>query len=129
MPTEITSLKNATPAGDSNTTNEMVIEKMNTYQRTFFIVAGSLLALLLLIAVAGPSGGHHLQSSANEIATDAVALADYQADSAILALSKDIFGLGAVTENFEGFCSCHCENCSCTGSVTFCSCAFYNKYC
>jgi len=104
MPTENTSLKNATPAGDSNTTNEMVIGKMNTYQQTFLIVAGSLLALLVLIAAADTSGGQHLQLSANEIAEGAVALADYQVDSANLALTKDIFGQGAA-ENDEG-CIC-----------------------
>mmetsp|Transcript_36478 Transcript_36478/g.41293 ORF Transcript_36478/g.41293 Transcript_36478/m.41293 type:complete len:123 (+) Transcript_36478:60-428(+) len=104
MPTENTSLKNTTPAGDSNTTNEMVIGKINTYQRTFLIVAGSLLALLVLIAVAGTSGGQHLQSSAHEAAEGAVVLADYRVESANLALTKDIFGLGAVSENDEG---CH----------------------
>ena len=50
MSTENTSLKNTTPAGDSTTPDAMVIEK-NTYQRTFLIVAGFLLALLVLIAV------------------------------------------------------------------------------
>merc|ERR1712161_24411 len=94
-------LKNTTPAGDSTTTNEIVIGKINTYQRTFLIVAGSLLALLVLIVVAGTSGGQHLQSSANEIAKDAVALADYQVDSANLALTKDIFGMRAAFENDE----------------------------
>ena len=74
MSTKNTSLKNVTLAGDSNTTNEMVIGKINTYQRTFLIVAGSLLALLVLIAVAGTSGGQHLQSSAHEDAVGAFAL-------------------------------------------------------
>ena len=36
------------------------------------------------------------------IAEDAGALADYQADSANLALTQDILGLGSVTENDEG---------------------------
>ena len=102
MATENTSLKNTTPAGDSNTTNEMVIGKINTYQRTFLIVAGSLLALLVVIAVAGASGGQHLQSSAYEIAEGAMALTDYQVDSTNLALTKDIFGLGAVSEYDAG---------------------------
>jgi len=101
MPTENTSLKNTTPAGVSTTTIEMAIGKINKYQRSFLIVAGSLLALLVLIAVAGTSGGQHLQSSAHEIARGAGALADYQLDSANLALTKDIFGLGAA-ENDEG---------------------------
>ena len=74
MPTENSSLKITAPDGDSTTTNEMVIGKSNTYQRTFLIVAGSLLALLVLIVVAGTSGGQHLQSSAYEIAEGAVAL-------------------------------------------------------
>ena len=99
MSTENTSLKNITSAGDSNTTNEMVVGEINTYQRSFLIVAGSLLALLVLIAVAGTSGGQHLQSSAYEIAEGAVALKDYQGDSANLALTNDIFGLGADSEN------------------------------
>ena len=102
MSTKNTSLKNTSPAGDSNTTHEMDIGKINTYQRTFLIVAGSLLALFVLIAVAGPSGGQHLQSSANEINKGAVVLADYQADSANLALTTDIFGLGAGSQNDEG---------------------------
>jgi len=80
----------------------MDIGKINTYQRTFLIVAGSLLALLVLIAVAGTSGGQHLQSSANNIAKDAVTLVDFQADSTNLALTKDIFGFGVVSENDEG---------------------------
>merc|ERR1712238_70165 len=95
---EKTSLKNITWAGDSNTTNEMVIGKSNTYQRTFLIVAGSLLALLLLIVVTGTSVGQHLQSSGHEIAEGVVALADYQAGFANVALTKDIFGSGAVSE-------------------------------
>ena len=102
MSTENTSLKNTTPAGDSNTSTEMVIGKINTYQRTFLIVAGSLLAVLVWIAVAGTGGSQYLQSSAHEITKGAVALADYQVDSANLALTKDIFGLGAVSENDEG---------------------------
>eukprot|EP00751_Fragilariopsis_kerguelensis_P036360 CAMPEP_0170935080 /NCGR_PEP_ID=MMETSP0735-20130129/18813_1 /TAXON_ID=186038 /ORGANISM="Fragilariopsis kerguelensis, Strain L26-C5" /LENGTH=70 /DNA_ID=CAMNT_0011338577 /DNA_START=48 /DNA_END=256 /DNA_ORIENTATION=+ len=68
MPTENTSLKNATQVGDSNTNNEIVIGKINTYQRTFLIVASSLLTLLVLIAVAGTRRGQHLQSSIPEIA-------------------------------------------------------------
>jgi len=105
MPTENTSLKNATPAGDSNTTNEMVTGKMNTYQQTFLIFAGSLLTLLVWIAVTGKSGDQHSKSSAQEIATDAGALADYQVDTSNLVLSKDIFGMGAISENEKG-CTC-----------------------
>jgi len=89
MPTQNTSLKNTTPAGDSNTTNKMVIGKINTYQRTFLIVAGSLLALLVLVAVAGTNGDQHLQSSARKIAEGVVALADYQVDSASNSNGKE----------------------------------------
>eukprot|EP00751_Fragilariopsis_kerguelensis_P005476 CAMPEP_0170805082 /NCGR_PEP_ID=MMETSP0733-20121128/31166_1 /TAXON_ID=186038 /ORGANISM="Fragilariopsis kerguelensis, Strain L26-C5" /LENGTH=162 /DNA_ID=CAMNT_0011159411 /DNA_START=2051 /DNA_END=2539 /DNA_ORIENTATION=+ len=81
MPTENTSLKNTTPAGDSNTTDDMVVLKNNIYQRTFLIVAGSLLALLVVIAVTGTTSGQHLQSSAHEIAEDVILLADNQVDS------------------------------------------------
>merc|ERR1711865_1227896 len=102
--TENTSLKITALDDDSTTTSEMVIGKSNTYQRTFLIVAGSLLALLVLIVVAGTRGGQHLQLSANEIAKDAVALADYQVDSANLALTKDIFGMRANSGNEEGGC-------------------------
>jgi len=122
MLSENTYLKNTTPAGDSNTTNEMVIGKINTYQRSFFIVAGSLLALLVWIAVAGTSGGQHLQSSAQEIAEGALALADYEVDSANLALTRDIFGLGAVSQNDEAIwpaCT-WCKSCNLYGPCTSC---------
>ena len=92
MITENTSLKNTAPAGDSNTTNEEVVGKINTYQRTSLIVAGSLHALLVLIAVAGTSGGQYLQLSTHEITEGAVALAD----SSNLALNSNIFCLGDV---------------------------------
>merc|ERR1712194_569809 len=116
---------NTTPTGDSNTTNEMVMGKINNYQRTFLIVAGSLLALLVLIAVAGTSGIQHVQSSVYEITEGAVALQDYQDDSANLALTNDIFGLGAVSENDEGRdCPCcnHCTPGHCTGHGCCCYC-------
>jgi len=119
MPTENTSLKNTTQTGDSNTTNTMVIGKINTYQRTFLIVAGSLLALLVLIAVAGTSGGQLLQSSAHESNEGATALASYQVDTANSAFANDIFGLGAVSENNEG--GCYCLNCDCIGELS-CTC-------
>jgi len=102
MPTENTSLKNVTPAGDSNTTDEFDLGKINTYQRHFLIVAGSLLVLLGLITVTGTSGGQHFNSSTQEIAKGVDALADYQEDTANLALTKDIFGTGAVSEIEEG---------------------------
>ena len=87
--------KKVAPAVDSGTTHEVVIGKSNTYQRPLLIVAGSLLALLVLIAVAGTSGVQHLQSSAHEIAEGDVSLADYLVDSANLALTKDIFRMSA----------------------------------
>eukprot|EP00751_Fragilariopsis_kerguelensis_P007791 CAMPEP_0170785252 /NCGR_PEP_ID=MMETSP0733-20121128/16775_1 /TAXON_ID=186038 /ORGANISM="Fragilariopsis kerguelensis, Strain L26-C5" /LENGTH=92 /DNA_ID=CAMNT_0011130629 /DNA_START=99 /DNA_END=373 /DNA_ORIENTATION=+ len=92
MSTENTSLKNATPTGDSNTIHEIVTGNINTYQRSLLIVAGSLLALLVWIAVTGKSGGRPFKSSAHEITKGASALADYTADSANLALTKDFFG-------------------------------------
>jgi len=110
MPTENTSLKKTAPAGDSTTTNEMVVGKSNTYQRTFLIVAGSLLTLLVWIAMASKSVGHHFQSSANEMADGAVAVADYQVDSTYLALTKDIFG-GAAAEKGKGCCHCGYKCC------------------
>jgi len=115
MPTEKTSFQNTTPAGDSSTTNEMVIGKINTYQRTFLIVAGSLLTLLVLIAVADTRRGQHLQSSANEIADGAVALAEYQVDTANSALEMDIFGMSANSGN-EKWCGFLSDKCSCGGT-------------
>ena len=102
MLTENTHLKNVTPAGDSNPSVEIGIEKDITYQRPVLIVAGSLLTLLVLIVIAGNSGGQHLQSSPHEIAKGAEALADYRVGFANLALTEDIFGLAAVSENDEG---------------------------
>ena len=46
MPTENTALKNVS-AGDSTTSDEMVSEKSNTYQRSYLIVASSLLVLFV----------------------------------------------------------------------------------
>merc|ERR1711865_1246680 len=86
-------------------TNEMVIGKSNTYQRTFLIVASSLLAMLVLIVITGTSGGQHLTSSAAKIAeVGADALAEYQGDSTNYALTKDMFGMGAVAENEKNCC-------------------------
>merc|ERR1712238_249578 len=70
------------------------------------------------VAAVGQSGDQHLQSSAHEIAKDAVALVDYEVDSANLALTKDIFDfdLNSVSENDEGrqcfFCNgvCCCDD-------------------
>ena len=108
MLTENTYLKNTIPAEDYNTTYEMVIGKIDTYQRTLLIVASSLLAVIVLIAVAGTSVARHLTSSAAEITkgragalAEYQALADYQVDSTNLSLTKDIFVFGAVSETDE----------------------------
>jgi len=101
MPTENTSLNNVFPAVESNTTDDLVIRKSNTNQRSFLIVAGSLLVLLVWVAVAGKSGGQPLKSSTHDNAKGAVAIVDYQEDSANLALTKDIFGLSVVSQNNE----------------------------
>jgi len=122
MSTENTSLKNITPIGDSNTTNEMVIGKINTYQRTFLIVAGSLLALLVWIAVTGKSGGRPFKLSAHEITKSAGALADYQMDTSNLALAKDIFGVGAASENEESCGPGTGSPCKCCISCLFACC-------
>mmetsp|Transcript_2641 Transcript_2641/g.3067 ORF Transcript_2641/g.3067 Transcript_2641/m.3067 type:complete len:120 (-) Transcript_2641:10-369(-) len=105
MLTENTHLKNVTPAGDSNPSFEVSIVKGNTYLRLFLIVAASLLALLallVLIAVTGTRGNQHFKSSAKEIAAGVGSLVDYQVDTTNLALAKDTFGLGDVSENDEG---------------------------
>ena len=103
MNTETYQNKNITTAGDSDSkTDGMNMGKNNTYQRPFFIVASSLLALLVLVALVGASGGQHLQSSEYEITKGAVALADYQVDSSNLALTNDIFSLGALSQNDVG---------------------------
>jgi len=88
--------------GDSGSKNdEFIIDNGKANERSIFIIAGSLLALLLLI-VAGQNVGQDLSSSANEIAKGASALADYQVDTANSALTNNIFGIGAVSENEEG---------------------------
>jgi len=100
MPTENTSFQNTTPAGDSTTTNVKVIGKSNTHQRSFLIVASSLLVLLVLVAVAGESGGQPIPKSAG-------ALVDYQLDTTNLALGKDIFGKDkASLKGGDGTCTC-----------------------
>mmetsp|Transcript_31280 Transcript_31280/g.35006 ORF Transcript_31280/g.35006 Transcript_31280/m.35006 type:complete len:141 (-) Transcript_31280:190-612(-) len=120
MSTENTSLKIATQDEDSNSAQKMSIDKRSIYQNPFFIIASSLLALLVLVAVAGTNGDQHLQSSTHKIAEGGVALADYQVDSTNLALTKDIFGLNAV----EG-CSCKTGNNCCI--INPCSCCKINS--
>jgi len=111
MPTENTSLKDTTPAGGSNTTNEMVTGKINIYQLPFLIVAGSLLASLALVAVTGKSVGHHFKLFANEIPEGAGALANNQVDTTNLALAKDIFGITAISKNEDGLGCNHRKHC------------------
>jgi len=111
MPTESTSLNNVTLAGDSHTTDEMVVGISKIYQRPFLIVAGSLLTVLLWLAVTGKSGGQHSKLSAHEFDKAASVLADYQADTANSALVKDIFGIEI--EDGSWCPSWRCSNCSC----------------
>jgi len=129
MPTENTSLKITAPAGGSNPSVDIGILNCKSYQRPVLIAAGSLLTLAVWNTVPDMiSGGQHLQSSANEIAKDAVALADYQVDSANLALNKDIFGMSANSEKHShGFQHCPEEftcffgcNCPCYKSQGGC---------
>ena len=77
----------------------MFIDQTNTYQRPFLIIIGSLLALLVWVAVAGKNRDQHFKSSAQKIAEGAGVFVDYQVDTAISALAKDIFGLGTVSQN------------------------------
>jgi len=115
MSTESTHLKKIPPAGDSNTTDELVIGKGNIYQRSFLIMTSSLLVLLALVAVRGKWDGQLSKFSAHEFEKGASVLADYQAATADSALIKDIFGIGAVSEIPDGGCcnNCHgcCKNC------------------
>jgi len=121
MPNENTSLKIVNQDGDSNTTHDMVIGKNNAYHRPLLIVAGSLLAVLVLIAVAGKSGGQYLASSAAEIAKGrADALAEYQVDSANSALEMNIFGMS--TNPGDEICSLWvCEDGACCDSGFECN--------
>jgi len=88
--------------GDSTSKNdEVAIDNGNANKRSFLIIAGSLLALLVLV-VAGENVGQDLSPAANEITKGASALADYQVDTANSALTNNIFGMGAVSGNEEG---------------------------
>ena len=80
----------------------MVIGKSNTYQRPLLIVAGFLLALFVWITITNKKGGHYFNISAQKIDNGADAIADYQVDTANLALTKDIFGVNNVSDNDEG---------------------------
>mmetsp|Transcript_42815 Transcript_42815/g.48594 ORF Transcript_42815/g.48594 Transcript_42815/m.48594 type:complete len:128 (+) Transcript_42815:75-458(+) len=120
MFTENTYLKNVTPAEMSNTSVEMDIEKSNTYQRSSLIVAGSLLALFVWIAIAGKISGQRLKSSVHEITKGVDALAVYQVNTVNLTVNKDIFGTGVVPEN---------EEADRTNSGLCCGCFIFNNCC
>lgn len=57
-------------------------------------MASSLLALPVWVVVIGKSCDQHLKSSALEITDGANTLADYQVDTANLALTNAIIGMG-----------------------------------
>jgi len=104
MTTESYQNTKSADTGDSTSENdEVVIDNGNVNKHSFLIIAGSLLAMLVLV-VAGQNVGQDLSSSANEIVKGASALADYQVDTANSALNNDIFGMVAVSENEEGNC-------------------------
>jgi len=128
MFTEITQLKNDTPAGDSNTTAEMVVEKSNTYQRQLLIVAGSSLATLVLTAVTCKTAGYSLVYT-GDFAKSRGALVDYQVNTANSVLAKDDFGMSAVSENVEGS---HCKYGICrsnSGDDICCKCPGFDPNC
>ena len=101
--TETTHFKNISPAaGDSNPSGEIGIMEGNTYQRPVLIVAGSLLTLLVWIAMAGKSSDHQLTPSVYEIAEGADTVKNYQGNTAQSVFIKDIFGVDAVSKNEEG---------------------------
>merc|ERR1712238_107879 len=115
MNTELYQNKKVTTSGNSNSnTDGMNIGKSNTIQHPFFIVASSLLALLVWVTVAGKIGGQHVTSSAYEIVQGTGALGDYQVDTASSASGIDIFGKKSA-ENKEGIRFClKRENCGYT---------------
>ena len=100
MNTKIYQNKKVTTAVDSNSkTDGMNIGNSNTYQSHFLIAAGSVLTLLVLIALAGKGGVQQLSSIAYEMDDGTGALADYQVVTTNLARTEDIFGMHAVSEN------------------------------
>ena len=60
---------------------------------------------MLLLAMTGKSGSQYIKLSVHEMSEHAMVLADYQVDFANLALTKDNFGLDAVSQNEEGMLS------------------------
>ena len=60
--------KNITTAEDSNSkTDGIIMGKINTYQRLFFIVASSFFALLVWITLVGKNNDQHFKLSKREI--------------------------------------------------------------
>jgi len=118
--TENTHLKNITTAGDLKPSSfKISIVQGNNYQRPGLIVAGSLLTLLLWIAVASKSSGdHQVKLSAYEMANGAGALTDYQGETTNSVLVKDIFGMGPISKN-EDASTC-CRRGSCNSRCGFC---------
>mmetsp|Transcript_5190 Transcript_5190/g.5081 ORF Transcript_5190/g.5081 Transcript_5190/m.5081 type:complete len:122 (-) Transcript_5190:36-401(-) len=100
MPNENTSLKIVTPDEDHNTTHDIVIGKRYTFQHLLLIVTSSLLALLILVAVAGKTAGYSIVYTGG-FAESAGAHADYQVDTANSVLAMDFLGMGAASENGE----------------------------
>jgi len=62
MSTEITSTKIVTPAGDSHSERKMILDKRSFYQNPFFIIASSLLALLVLVTATSQNGDQYLRT-------------------------------------------------------------------
>jgi len=78
MATESYQNYKTTAIGNSNSKpDEMGINKGNSSRHPFFIVAGSLLALLVLITVACKSGVHDFKSSSYEMNVGTAALLTY----------------------------------------------------
>jgi len=119
MTAETTHLKNTTPAEDFNKTDKKVIGQSNITQYSFYNIAGSLLALLVLFAVAGNCSGHYFEKSASKIDIGAGARVDYQVVTANSALTMDIFGMSAISDNEEG---CKYADCACCGCDHYCGC-------
>eukprot|EP00751_Fragilariopsis_kerguelensis_P013287 CAMPEP_0170777208 /NCGR_PEP_ID=MMETSP0733-20121128/11642_1 /TAXON_ID=186038 /ORGANISM="Fragilariopsis kerguelensis, Strain L26-C5" /LENGTH=121 /DNA_ID=CAMNT_0011120363 /DNA_START=56 /DNA_END=421 /DNA_ORIENTATION=+ len=97
MFTENTHLKNVTPVGNSNTSDDMDMGKGNTYQHPLLIVAGISLATIVFTAVACKTAGYSLVYTGG-FAESAGGLTSNQVDTANLALTKDVFGLGDKSE-------------------------------
>jgi len=99
MSTEKTYLKKDTTAGNSESTDVVVIEKISIYQNRFLIVAGSLLATWFVIVAAGKrNGGQHFESIAayeTEVGVGGGGAVDsiVPVTSTDSALNMDIFGI------------------------------------